>query len=156
MRYNPPSLDKQEDFLVGLKRAGVTQRSIQRELRRKHVYVSVSTIKRFFHSLPRARFKRDVAPSKEVREALARIDESRGHIRAANQAEHWIRKGLALGTPRHGHQKDGKIHSLGTARNYQQSLTLFCRWLQERKVGDLKSSTADQAIEWLNACSIPN
>ena len=43
-----------------------------------------------------------------------------------------------------------KIHSLGTARNYQQSLSMFYRWLQDRKLGDLSTATADQAVDWFN------
>ena len=38
------------------------------------------------------------------------------------QAEHAVARKLALGTGRHDHRNDGRIHSLGTARGYGQAL----------------------------------
>ena len=72
-RYSPPSLDQHEDLLVGLKSNGVTHRNIQKELRRKHVHVNVSTIKRFFRSLPGERFENKNSESRLVQDALKRI-----------------------------------------------------------------------------------
>ena len=149
-RYSPPALDRHEDLLVGLKTNGITLRNIQKELRRKHVYVSGSTIKRFFQSLPHERFERKSSESRFVQDALERIKERSDQIHDTRQAAYWIRHGLALGSPRHGNYSDGKIHSLGTARNYQQSLTLFYRWLQDCNRGDLRTATANQATEWLD------
>ena len=48
---------------------------------------------------------------------------------ADKQAANFVRQGLALGKPRHKARDDGLIHSVGTARSYQQALTLFCRWI---------------------------
>ena len=153
-RYSPPSLDQHEDLLVGLKSNGVTHHNIQKELRRKHVYVSVSTIKRFFRSLPRERFEHKSSESRLVQDALERIKDRREKTNDTKQAAYWIRHGLALGSPRHHNYSDGKIHSLGTARNYQQSLSMFYRWLQNRKLGDLSTATAGQAVDWLNKRSV--
>lgn len=44
------------------------------------------------------------------------------------QAERAVAKVLALGKSRHDSRNDGNIHSLGTGRNYQQSLKLACEW----------------------------
>ena len=149
-RYSPPSLDQHEDLLVGLKLNGVSHRNIQKELRRMHVRVSVSTIKRFFRSLPGERFENTSSESRLVQDALERVKDRKEQVGDAKQAAYWIRRGLALGSPRHGNYSDGKIHSLGTARNYQQSLSMFYRWLQDRKLGDLSTATVDQAVGWLN------
>ena len=149
-RYSPPSLDQHEDLLVGLKSNGVTHRNIQKELRRMHVHVSISTIKRFFRSLPGERFQNKSSESSLVQEALDRIRGRNEVEHDRKQAAYWIRHGLALGSPRHGNYSDGKIHSLGTARNYQQSLSMFYRWLQDGKGGDLSTATVGQAVEWLN------
>ena len=115
-----------------------------------HVHVSVSTIKRFFRSLPGERFENKSSGSRPVQDALERIKDRSDLANDTKQAAYWIRHGLALGSPRHGNYSDGKIHSLGTARNYQQSLSMFYRWLQDRKLGDLSTATADQAVDWLN------
>jgi len=41
------------------------------------------------------------------------------------QAEHAVSRKIALGLKRHSHQGDGRIHSVGTARGYQQALKGF-------------------------------
>ena len=66
------------------------------------------------------------------------------------QAAYVVRKGLALGKPRHQARDDGLIHSLGTARSYQQALTLFCRWIQSRRHGDLRSADVGLVQGYLN------
>jgi len=48
--------------------------------------------------------------------------------RPASLARRAVREALALGKARHGSKSDGKIHSLGTARNYEQSLKLAAEW----------------------------
>ena len=92
-RYSPPSLDQHEDLLVGLKSNGVTHRNIQKELRRMHVYVSVSTIKRFFRSLPRERIEHKSSESRLVQDALERIKDRREQTNDTKQAAYWIRRG---------------------------------------------------------------
>lgn len=47
---------------------------------------------------------------------------------AKKQAERAVGKTLALGQSRHNSKNDGLIHSLGTARNYEQSLKLAAEW----------------------------
>ena len=51
----------------------------------------------------------------------------------ANQAARAVRNVLALRTPRHGNRDDGQIHSVGTARSYQQALTRVAEWMRERR-----------------------
>src|SRR5262245_21173845 len=51
--------------------------------------------------------------------------------------------------PRHGQKHDRKIHSLGTARNYQQALTRLTQWIQKRRLGDLKRLTPETALKYL-------
>ena len=68
---------------------------------------------------------------------------------AEKQAAHFVRLGLALGKPRHKARKDGLIHSLGTARAYQQALTLLGRWIQGQRRGDLRSADVDLVQEYL-------
>ena len=67
--------------------------------------------------------------------------------KATNQAERMIRRRLALRSPRHTHRDDGKIHSRGTARAYQQALTGATRWLKDKHHNQsLERMTAAQAI----------
>ncbi len=65
------------------------------------------------------------------------------------QARHIVGRGMALGTARHGNRGDGKIHSLGTANAYRTGLTLFCAWLQQKRLGDLKSSNVATCCKYL-------
>ena len=65
----------------------------------------------------------------------------------AKQAAHAIRKLTAHGTPRHGSDNSGQIHSKGTERAYEQALTGLVEWLQLNKKGDLKGlSKADAQL----------
>ena len=67
-----------------------------------------------------------------------------------DQADYIIRNNLALGVPRHGNKNDGKIHSISTAKSYQESLTLAARWLQETgQMTALRHITTDQAQAYL-------
>jgi integrase len=67
----------------------------------------------------------------------------------AAQAAHAVRALAAHGTPRHGHAGDGKIHSLGTERNYEQALKGAVEFIQARKLGDLRGLTRDTALAYL-------
>lgn len=70
--------------------------------------------------------------------------------KATDQAERMIRRRLALGSPRHTHRDDGKIHSRGTARAYQQALTGAAQWLKDKHHNQsLERMTAEQAIQYL-------
>ena len=66
------------------------------------------------------------------------------------QAAFYVRKGLSIGKPRHQARDDGLIHSIGTARSYQQALKLFCQWIQSRRRGDLRSADVGLVQEYLN------
>lgn len=65
------------------------------------------------------------------------------------QAEHAVSRKVALGTGRHDHQNDGRIHSLGTARGYEQALKGFADYLRHHRLGDLRSATDEEARQYL-------
>lgn len=56
---------------------------------------------------------------------------------------------LPWGPARHDHQNDGRIHSLGTARGYEQALKGFTDYLQQHRLGDLRSATVQEAQQYL-------
>ncbi len=68
---------------------------------------------------------------------------------AKKQAEHAVKAKLGISAARHLQKNDLKIHSLGTARNYQQALTRLTKWLQENKLGDLKTLNSKTACAYL-------
>lgn len=65
------------------------------------------------------------------------------------QAEHAVSRKIALGTGRHDHPNDGRIHSLGTARGYKQALKGFADYLSQHRLGDLNSATEQEARQYL-------
>ena len=65
------------------------------------------------------------------------------------QAEHAVSRKIALGTGRHDHPNDGRIHSLGTARGYEQALKGFADYLRQYRLGDLHSATEQEARQYL-------
>jgi integrase len=65
------------------------------------------------------------------------------------QAEYAISQKINLGSGRHDHQNDGYIHSVGTARGYEQALKGFAEYLQANRQGDLQSATEKEAQEYL-------
>lgn len=68
---------------------------------------------------------------------------------AKAQAEHAVSRKIALGTGRHDHQNDGRIHSLGTARGYEQALKGFADYLRQYRLGDLHSASEEEARQYL-------
>ncbi|QLH42452.1 MAG: site-specific integrase [Coxiellaceae bacterium] len=68
---------------------------------------------------------------------------------AKSQAKHALKQNLSIGTARHGHAKDNKVHSLGTQRSYTQALTHVTQWLQDNRLGDLKSLNQATALNYL-------
>ena len=69
----------------------------------------------------------------------------------ASQAKKALRRVLALKTPRHDNRDDGKIHSVGTARSYQQALTRVAEWMRERRDNKgLERLTAEEARAYLD------
>jgi integrase len=69
---------------------------------------------------------------------------------AKAQSEHAISQKVALGKGRHDHRQDGKIHSVGTARGYEQALKGVAAYQQEHKLGDLQTLTAEIANQYLH------
>lgn len=65
------------------------------------------------------------------------------------QAEHAVSRKIALGTGRHDHPNDGRIHSLGTARGYEQALKGFADYLRQHRLGDLRSASEEEARHYL-------
>lgn len=68
---------------------------------------------------------------------------------AKAQAAHAVKTKLGISSARHTNRDDNKIHSLGTARNYEQALMRITKWLQENKLGDLKSLNTQTALNYL-------
>jgi hypothetical protein len=68
---------------------------------------------------------------------------------AKSQAKHAVKQRLNINSARHTQRHDKKIHSLGTARNYEQALTRLTQWLQKNKLGDLKSLSSRTAVTYL-------
>lgn len=66
------------------------------------------------------------------------------------QAEHAVSLKVALGQGRHDHRDDGKIHSLGTVRAYEQALKGFASYVQENRLGDLRSISQETAKHYLS------
>ncbi len=65
------------------------------------------------------------------------------------QATRAVRALSAIGKPRHGHRNDGKIHGLGTARQYTQIFRTAATWFNERFGVQLFHVSADQAKHYL-------
>ena len=68
---------------------------------------------------------------------------------AKSQAEHAVSCKIALGQARHDNRNDGLIHSLGTARGYEQALKGFAKYIQDHHLGDLSSVTIKEADQYL-------
>jgi len=68
---------------------------------------------------------------------------------AKSQAEHAVSNKIALGQGRHDNRDDGRIHSLGTARGYEQALKGFAEYIQDHRLGDLGSATIKEAEQYL-------
>ena len=68
---------------------------------------------------------------------------------AKKQAAHAVKTKLGIGTARHTQKNDLKIHSLGTARNYEQALARLTQWLQTNKLGSLKELNITTARAYL-------
>ena len=68
---------------------------------------------------------------------------------AKAQAEHAVSNKIALGQGRHDHRDDGRIHSLGTARGYEQALKGFAEYIQDHRLGDLGSASIKEAEQYL-------
>jgi len=70
---------------------------------------------------------------------------------SATQAEHAIQQKMALGSARHGHQADGKIHSIRTGERYKQAAKNVSSWLKlNNQMGGLHRITPDLAHAYLN------
>ena len=71
--------------------------------------------------------------------------------KAENQAARAVTKRIAVGSARHSNRNDGKVHSFGTARAYQQALTGVTKWLKEKfNNQSLERLTPEQAYQYLN------
>jgi len=64
------------------------------------------------------------------------------------QAQHAVSKVSAIGTAKHG-SRDGRVHSLGTSRNYEQCLRGFAAYLDETRQGDVAGAGRELAIQYL-------
>src|SRR6266568_1367220 len=68
---------------------------------------------------------------------------------AKSQAHHAITQKISLGASRHDNKADGKIHSVRSAINYEQSLTTFVQYIKDNRLGDLRSATREIAHQFL-------
>lgn len=68
---------------------------------------------------------------------------------AQAQARHAISQKISFGHGRHDNQNDGRIHSVGTARGYEQALKGFAEYIQNNHHGDLSSVTVQDAQQYL-------
>ena len=82
-------------------------------------------------------------------EKISRGQTCRDFDPARAQAEYAVSQKIALGKGRHDHQSDGRIHSVGTARGYEQALKGFAEYLQANRLGDLHSATEKEAQDYL-------
>ena len=70
--------------------------------------------------------------------------------KAKNQAARAVTQRIAVGSARHSNRNDGKVHSFGTARAYQQALTGFTNWLKQKfNNQSLERTTTEQARQYL-------
>ena len=69
------------------------------------------------------------------------------------QAARAIRSLTAFGQPRHNQRDDGKVHSVGTARSYEQTFRTAATHLLERHDVSLYHGTPEQVREYLDARS---
>lgn len=67
------------------------------------------------------------------------------------QAAKAIKPLLALGQPRHQHRDDGRVHSVGTARQYESIFKGVATWLQANHDERLRDMSIAQASEYLAA-----
>lgn len=70
--------------------------------------------------------------------------------KAKNQAARAVTQRIAVGSARHDNRNDGKVHSFGTARAYQQALTGISKWLKVKfNNQSLERMTTEQALQYL-------
>jgi len=67
-----------------------------------------------------------------------------------SQASHAVTQKIALGKGRHENRDDGLIHSVGTARGYEQALKSFVDYIQNRRLGDLFCVTVEVVKQYLS------
>jgi len=68
---------------------------------------------------------------------------------ARRQAQYAVQRLRATGIRRHDHKGDGRIHSLGTLRNYARSLERVAEWLATHRLGALRDLTPELACRYL-------
>lgn len=68
---------------------------------------------------------------------------------SAAQSQYAVSQKIDLGKGRHNNRTDGKIHSVGTARGFEQSLKSTAGFMQENRLGDLRNLTVDIAHQYL-------
>ena len=65
------------------------------------------------------------------------------------QSHHAVSLKVNFGSERHNNRADGKIHSVGTARGYEQSLKGTAEFMQENRLGNLRNLTVEIAHQYL-------
>lgn len=70
--------------------------------------------------------------------------------KASTQASRAVGRAAAIGTDRHNSRGDGRVHGLGTARNYEQSLKQAAEWDQANGGKGLEYFDRDRAQAYLS------
>jgi len=69
--------------------------------------------------------------------------------KASTQAARAVRRAAAIGSDRHSSRNDGRVHGLGTARNYEQALKLAADWDKANGGKGLEYFDHDRAMAYL-------
>jgi integrase len=67
-----------------------------------------------------------------------------------SQARHAVSKIVDIGTSRHDNRDDGRVRSIRTAKNYEQSLSGLTGWLKANRLGSLRDLDHDKALRYLD------
>ncbi|QOX78366.1 site-specific integrase [Trichlorobacter lovleyi] len=67
-----------------------------------------------------------------------------------SQARHAVKALSGIGKARHGSKEVGRVHSLGTARNYEQALSGLAAWLNVSRLGSLRDLDRNKALRYLD------
>ncbi len=70
--------------------------------------------------------------------------------KASTRSERAVTDAIAVGTDRHTHRDDGRIHSFGTARAYESALTQAAKWDQENGNRGLDRFDNERAMAYLS------
>ena len=143
--FRKSRLDRYRAELVAMKQAGASCADLAEWLRVTHrCKINRSSIDRYLKKLPELNNEslktEQSKPQTEVKEKLCHVFDQPNH-----RPNMLFPGKLPLGLGRHDNQDDGRIHSVGTARGYEQALKGFAEYIQNHHLGDLPSVTVQGA-----------